>query len=39
MKTIAQCIYDTLMNPEDEAILENVRKVVKGLATKYPLNY
>lgn len=39
MKTIAQCIYDTLMNPEDEAILEKVRKTVKGLTAKYPLNY
>lgn len=39
MKTIAKCIYDTLMNPEDEAILEGVRKTVKVLTTKYPLNY
>ncbi len=39
MVVIAQCIYDTLMNPEDEAILESVRTRVKELASKYPLNY
>ena len=39
MVTIAKCIYDTLMNPEDEAVLETVRTRVKVLATKYPLNY
>ncbi|MBU1019842.1 MAG: serine hydroxymethyltransferase [Firmicutes bacterium] len=39
MKTIAKCIYDTLMNPEDEVVLNSVRKTVKELTTKYPLNY
>ncbi|MFK5883845.1 MAG: serine hydroxymethyltransferase [Candidatus Izemoplasma sp.] len=37
MATIAQCLYDTLMNPEDEEVLSNVRKVVKTLAVRYPL--
>jgi glycine hydroxymethyltransferase len=39
MKTIAKCIYDTLMNPDNEDILNAVRKTVKELTTKYPLNY
>jgi len=39
MKTIAKCIYDTLMNPEDEKVLEGVKAVVKALTTKYPLHY
>ncbi len=39
MATIAKCIYDTLMNPENEEILESVRKTVKELTNKYPLNY
>ena len=39
MAVIAKCIYDALMNPEDEAILESVRTRVKELTTKYPLNY
>ena len=39
MKTIAKCIYDSLMNPENEDVLNQVRKEVKELAEKYPLNY
>ncbi len=39
MAVIAQCIYDALMNPEDEAILESVRERVTKLTDKYPLNY
>ncbi len=39
MKTIANCIYNALMNPDNEEVLENVRKEVKELASKYPLNY
>lgn len=39
MKIIAKCIYDTLMNPEDEAVLDSVRTQVKLLTKKYPLNY
>ena len=39
MKTIAQCIYNALMNPENDVILEQVRSEVKELTSKYPLNY
>ncbi len=39
MEVIAQCIYDTLMNPENEEVLNSVRKTVKELTSKYPLNY
>ncbi len=39
MKTIAECIYKTLMNPESEEMLEEVRQTVKELTNKYPLNY
>jgi glycine hydroxymethyltransferase len=39
MKTIAQCIYNALMNPENDVILEQVRNEVKELTRKYPLNY
>ena len=39
MKVIAECIYNTLMNPEDEEVLSKVRSNVKKLANKYPLNY
>ncbi len=39
MKTLAKCIFDTLMNPEDEDVLNSVRKTVKELTTKYPLGY
>ena len=39
MKTIAQCLYNALMNPTDEVQLEQVRKTVKELTSKYPLNY
>ncbi len=39
MKIIAECIYNALMNPEDEVVLDKVRKIVKGLTDKYPLNY
>ena len=39
MQIIAKCLFDTLMNPEDENVLNEVRKSVKKLTTKYPLNY
>jgi len=39
MKTIAECIYNTLMNHEDEVVLNQVKDVVKNLTDKYPLNY
>lgn len=39
MVIVAQCLYDTLMNPEDETILDSVRSRVRELATKHPLNY
>jgi glycine hydroxymethyltransferase len=39
MDTIAKCIYDTLMNPENEDVLSLVKERVKELTTKYPLNY
>jgi glycine hydroxymethyltransferase len=38
-KTVAQCLYDALMNPEDETVLESVRTRVKELTEKYPLQY
>lgn len=39
MKIIAKCIYDTLMNPDNEEVLNSVRETVKALTNKYPLNY
>lgn len=39
MKTVAQCLYDALMNPEYETVLESVRTRVKELTEKYPLQY
>lgn len=39
MQVIAKCLYDTLMNPENEEVLESVRVRVKELTDKYPLNY
>lgn len=39
MAVIAKCLYDALMNPENEEVLESVRARVKELAEKYPLNY
>jgi glycine hydroxymethyltransferase len=39
MKVIAHCIYNALMNPENEVELEKVRIEVQKLTTKYPLNY
>ena len=39
MKTIAECLYKTLMNPENEEVLEEVKQTVKELTEKYPLNY
>ena len=39
MAIIAKCIYKTLMNPENEEVLEDVRNIVKELTDKYPLNY
>jgi glycine hydroxymethyltransferase len=39
MKTIANCIYDALMNPDNEDKLEEVKATVKTLTEKYPLHY
>ena len=39
MKVIAKCLYDTLMNPNNEEVLESVRQSVKELTSKYPLGY
>ncbi len=39
MKIIAECLYKTLMNSENEEVLEEVKNTVKGLTDKYPLNY
>jgi len=39
MAIIAKCLYDALMNPENEEVLEQVRGTVKELTNKYPLNY
>ncbi len=39
MKVIAKCLFDALMNPENDVILEQVRSTVKELTSKYPLNY
>jgi glycine hydroxymethyltransferase len=39
MKTIAKLIYDTLMNPENETVLEKVRESVHTLTESYPLHY
>jgi len=39
MKILAKCIFDALMNPEDEEVLEGIKKTVKELTTKYPLGY
>lgn len=39
MLIVAQCVYDTLMNPENTKVLETVRKRVADLTSKYPLNY
>ncbi|MDP5276817.1 serine hydroxymethyltransferase [Chengkuizengella axinellae] len=37
MKTIAKVIAMTLKSPEDEAVLENARTLVKDLTSQYPL--
>lgn len=39
MKTIANILYQALMNPTDQETLQNVKETVKILTTKYPLNY
>jgi len=39
MAIIAKCLYDALMNPENEEVLEQVRGTVKELTNKYPLYY
>lgn len=39
MKTIADLLYQALMNPTDEETLQNVKETVKILTSKYPLNY
>lgn len=39
MKVIAKCLYDALMNTEDETVLESVKERVSTLTNKYPLNY
>lgn len=38
MKVVAKLIHKTLMNPENDAILEEVRNDVKTLTDKYPLH-
>ncbi len=39
MVVVAKCLYDALMNPENEEVLNSVRTRVKELTSKYPLNY
>lgn len=39
MKTIAEALYEALMNPKNEETLQKVKDTVKILTTKYPLNY
>lgn len=39
MKIVAECIYDTLMNKDNEGVLQTVKDRVKELTTKYPLKY
>jgi len=39
MKTIAEILYQALMNPTDQETLQKVKETVKILTTKYPLNY
>jgi glycine hydroxymethyltransferase len=39
MKTIAEILHQTLMNPKDEETLQKVKETVKILTSKYPLNY
>jgi glycine hydroxymethyltransferase len=38
MREVAHLIHKTLMNPDNDAILEQVRKDVSTLTTKYPLH-
>lgn len=38
MRVVAKLIYKTLMNPENSAILEEVRNDVKALTDTYPLH-
>ena len=37
MRVVAKLLYDALMNPENEEILNSVRKQVQELTNKYPL--
>jgi glycine hydroxymethyltransferase len=39
MVVVAQCLYDALMNPNNEEVLKSVKTRVKDLASKHPLNY
>lgn len=39
MKVVAKCLYDALMNHDNEMVLNQVRETVKELTNKYPLNY
>jgi glycine hydroxymethyltransferase len=39
MKTVANILYDALMHPKDEEILQKVQDTDKILTTKYTLNY
>ena len=39
MKNVAKLIYKTLMNPENETVLAQVRNEVQALTDTYPLNY
>ena len=37
MRKVARLIYDTLMNPENEAVLDEVRRKVRDLTDQFPL--
>jgi glycine hydroxymethyltransferase len=39
MKVVAKCLYDALMNHDNEMVLNQVRESVRELTNKYPLNY
>ncbi|MFP4078795.1 MAG: serine hydroxymethyltransferase, partial [Candidatus Izemoplasmataceae bacterium] len=37
MREVARLIYDTLMNPENEAVLDEVKRKVRELTNEFPL--
>lgn len=37
MREVARLIYDTLMNPDNEAVLDEVRRKVRDLTKRFPL--